>query len=247
MKLYHGTSVKYLKNILEQGIRPRGNEVGNWSKYPSRPDMVYLTVTYAFFFAIHILDVDDALVVEIDSRRLNEELLYPDEDCIVEIMAGNDLDTIAEFQLKVRDNLEEHRHRWAESLKLMGNCAYRGTVPPAAITRYCIFVPEKVPYASQLCSDPIVSVLNYKHCEKKYRDLTAWFFGDRKMLPEPAFDYEDGVRQMVESGHSKSAAKEFLAPMRKAWQLWKAKSPVRTGIRVVTVPRPSAHRPTDPG
>ncbi len=51
MLLYHGTSAKYLEAILTNGVRPKGNGSGNWERFPSRQDTVYLTDSYAFDFA----------------------------------------------------------------------------------------------------------------------------------------------------------------------------------------------------
>lgn len=47
MKLYHGTSEKYLSSILKNGITPRAtNKISNWEDAPSNPHMIYLTDTH---------------------------------------------------------------------------------------------------------------------------------------------------------------------------------------------------------
>jgi predicted phosphohydrolase len=43
MILYHGASADRLKSILASGLRPWGTAAGNWERYESRDDMVYLS------------------------------------------------------------------------------------------------------------------------------------------------------------------------------------------------------------
>jgi hypothetical protein len=52
MKLYHGCSFENLRSIMTTGLHPRLEKKSNWKKAPSRPDMVYLTVAYPFYFAL---------------------------------------------------------------------------------------------------------------------------------------------------------------------------------------------------
>jgi len=56
MLLYHGTSEAALKDILKEGIMPRtlkGQRSGNWRHtVTSNPKAVYLTDTYAAYFAL---------------------------------------------------------------------------------------------------------------------------------------------------------------------------------------------------
>ena len=55
LKLYHGTSSRFLDRILKHGIKPRGKGTSQWDKFPSRPDLVYLTTAYPFYFAIQAI------------------------------------------------------------------------------------------------------------------------------------------------------------------------------------------------
>ena len=86
--LYHGTSTKYLDDILSKGITPRHNKgIGNWSGNPSHPLMVYLSDAYPVYFAQQSVNAynekncdsekDEPVVLEVivDTKRL-----YPDED-----------------------------------------------------------------------------------------------------------------------------------------------------------------------
>jgi hypothetical protein len=66
MKLYHGCSANDLLSIMTNGLCPRSDKKSNWKKNPSRPDMVYLTVAYPFYFALCHEGL--AGVVEIEAR-----------------------------------------------------------------------------------------------------------------------------------------------------------------------------------
>ena len=109
MKLYHGTTIRHLDSILAHGLRPRNDASGHWEQFPSRPDMVYLTSAYPFFFATHTGDEDEngnrrpeKLVVEIDSTRLDQRLLYPDEDFVAQLIAQHTDKSLAEIHDDVR-------------------------------------------------------------------------------------------------------------------------------------------------
>jgi len=87
MKLYHGTTSLRLQSILADGIRPRSTTGGNYSKYPSRPDLIYLTQSFPFYFGVNAiapgnLDVEKVLVLEVDGDKLNHDLFLPDEDFV---------------------------------------------------------------------------------------------------------------------------------------------------------------------
>ena len=103
MKLYHGTSLKNLRKILsKKNISPRSKrDDGNWaSTLKSNEEMVYLTNSYACYFALNTAyhladglieegeydpseyDDDKAVVLEIDVSPKN---LYPDEDAMEQL------------------------------------------------------------------------------------------------------------------------------------------------------------------
>jgi len=142
MKLYHGTSFVHLENILRDGLQPRNTLAGNWATTlnPSIPTCVYLSDSLAPYFALWCQPHDDhGLVIEIETDRLDPQQMVPDEDFLRALftITGEPIlpfDDIAGWQ----ENILEERHRWSESLRLLGTCAYHGTIPPEAITRYAI-------------------------------------------------------------------------------------------------------------
>ena len=193
--LYHGTHLVNLDSILRVGLRPRGHEPSRWTRYESRPDMVYLTVAYGFYFADEgdeAYEGGDAvkLVIEVDGNLLNPDMLYPDEDYLAQVSVQKDnAASIDDCHFAIRDNLESYRlingkPAWLESIATFGTCAYQGTIPPSAITRYCIFDFRNRPilFAMVFDTDP-------RNCSQhdKHRKLTAWMFGDTRTLPKMDF------------------------------------------------------------
>ena len=85
MKLYHGCSVEHLRSIVTEGLCPRSEKKSNWKKAPSRPDMVYLTDAYPFYFLL--THQGFAAVVEINTRGLSRKQFFPDEDFIALVLS----------------------------------------------------------------------------------------------------------------------------------------------------------------
>ena len=184
MRLYHGTSSKNLDSILSKGIRPRGRKKGNWKGFPSRPDMVYLTNSYAPFFAIQsCVDGDRGLIVEVE---VDEAGLYPDEDFIAQVIAAQEGRSIEEVHDEIRDDLESYKHHAKDSLEGLGNCSHKGIVSSVKVSRLCLVDFEKRSDLAIMSMDPSISIMNYKFCGSKYRSVISWLFGDRK-------DFELGI------------------------------------------------------
>ena len=182
MKLYHGTTEVSLEKLLVNGISPRGDKSTNWKDYPSRVDMVYLTQSYALYFAIQATqntDKERILIIEVDSNKLNQTKFFPDEDFLAQEI--NDLSKHDEF----RDNLVQYKNRWKDSLSKIGNVAYKGIVHPYSFSRYCLIDVKKHAEVAMMGLDPTISIMNYKFVGFKYRNLIAWLFGDSDSLVTP--------------------------------------------------------------
>ena len=232
MKLYHGTSSRFLDRILKSGIKPRGKGKGQWDKFPSRPDLVYLTTAYPFYFSIQAIGKKEpGLVLEIDSSKLNTEYLLPDEDYIVQRamdVTGKDMDTLHKSVWKT---LEAFQNRWLNSVHELGNVAFKGTVPLEAITRYCTIDFLAQPLFTHENLDPVINLLNYGTVGGYYRQLVAWAFDDSKKWPEPFSEYPAENRAMLRREYP-----DREEAVRKAGM-------DRNGIEIVTVngtkPKPS--------
>ena len=193
MKLYHGTSARYLDNILSHSLRPRNDAPGRWAQYPSRPDMVYLTSAYPFFFGCHDHEnlLSPALVIEIDSARLDQHLLYPDEDFVVQAAAKQSNKPISEIHDAIRAELVEISETckdtagkpaptWEASLAALTTCCYRGVIPRHAMTRYCLLDHQQRLLLGAMAYNEGPG-MDGPH--EQYRQLTQWMFGNRRKLP----------------------------------------------------------------
>jgi hypothetical protein len=206
MKLYHGTSARIGRLALEQGLRSRKatKTKGNWEHSSlSRIDAIYLSVAYAPYFAMMTEHENKIAIIEVESDRLAQKLLVPDEDAIEQAsrMAKTDDDGCSlEWEMKqrtayYRKNL--HRYddgQWEDSVKLLGNCAYLSSVPAHKITRVAFLdVRDHKAWAGQ-CLDPTITVLNYRFVGEKYRLLTSAVFGG-EIPPEP--EHEKLIRDQM--------------------------------------------------
>jgi hypothetical protein len=224
--LYHGTSSKYLSRILSQGIKPRGTQRrGNWETYPSRHDFVYLTTAYAPYFAWNAADVrngEQALIVEVDSQRLPETRLFPDEDFVAQAISQTEGRPLSEVHPKVRDTILYYGDLASASIQHLGNVAHRGVVPPEIITRYATIDLKKQRDLAWACCDPSISTINYRLCGSKYRSIISWIFGDRQdfevghgvpneqyvpMIEKLQPGYAEGVRRVWENRDGIEVAK----------------------------------------
>lgn len=204
-RLYHGTTGKLLPQILAAGIQPRGvsGAEGQWEKYPSREDLVYLTTLYPIYFGLNamadgISGGDTVLIVEVATDELPEDLFYPDEDFVAQGIANIRGCPLDEVHDDIVGNIEEYRHLAAHSVQHMGNLAYRGVIPPHAITRYCLLDPAKQTRLAWAGMDPLITPLNFHFCGDKYRSMVAWLFGDRDDWQMGFHDNEAWARQMEE-------------------------------------------------
>ena len=172
--------------------------------------MVYLTTTYPFYFATMGGNDAKAVVFEINGLKLDERLIYPDEDYVIYAASERLGKPLTDDQKRhVCNDLDLFQGMWRKSLGFLGNCAYGGTIPTNAITRYCLFDPAARPELAFHIMDASINRLNHEHQGHQYRQIIEWCFGDRKRLP------------MVSEAKSDEERK-----------FWVAQSRDRTGIQV---------------
>tara|TARA_R110000787_G_C13242067_1_gene428407 strand:+ start:94 stop:720 length:627 start_codon:yes stop_codon:yes gene_type:complete len=179
MKLYHGTSNHNLNKILKAGfITPRNNK-GNWREtVMSNDKMVYLTNSYACYFAFNTAkglasddpnwkaeDFDDskAVVLELDVSIKN---LYPDEDYLEQSTRDadkhDDLDMIVRTK-EFRGQYKNYKDKWKDSLNGLGTVCHEGAIPITKITRIAV-LKESV----FLNSQPTITLKNQKYLGEQY-------------------------------------------------------------------------------
>jgi hypothetical protein len=192
MKLYHGTTETVARLALTEGLCPR-SETGadsRWEAHPSSGEHVYLTETYAGYFAMSATEGDERWgIVEVETDLLDHGDLCPDEDFLEQVSraqtwpAGRFYDGIRacssmeERTAWFRENLQGFAHLWEESLNHLGNVAHHGCIPVEAITRVSVYDPRSNGTVSMAAADPCIMPLNHQICGDKYRALTRWLAG----------------------------------------------------------------------
>jgi hypothetical protein len=230
--LYHGTNGRWLTNILRRGIEPRGARPArdNWKHvaHKSNPRAVYLTDSYAPYFAFNAARGEDAMcaVMEVDTNSLEPHHLFPDEDCLEQLGRGWDgvPGTMSQRTLVYRSRQfqpEEYGlvkkdtelpFDWADSLRWLGTCCHRGTIPVSAIIR-AVTWPHRQNAWMAFVWDPSITLMNQRICGNRYRALTARLFGDP--LPEGLAGFD---RELVERFDPEKIEdlKRITMPQRKA-------------------------------
>ena len=196
MKLYHGTTEKIGRQALTEGLKPR-NVTGksNWKHtVESNPTLIYLTNAYAPYYALNsVKNFRKAkfAIVEIETDLLDETKMRPDEDFIEQATrrdeknkAGIKGKTMYGRVKYIRDRIDEFSESWKLSVEHLGNCAYRGVIKPAAITRVSVVDISKCREMCFEAMEPLITLANYKICAAQYRLLTQWFMGKQVTLEE---------------------------------------------------------------
>ena len=199
MKLYHGTSSKRLERIRKHNLKPRGRRIGNdWGEYPSAPDRVYLTSSYAFYFSFSTAanDGSEPVVLEVEFPDFEEDLyltefLVPDEDGLAQhtFPVDHPLAKLNKLSLKQktkwwRRHAPEHTYLTKPSIECIGNCAFMGLIPwkdeevdGVMADGWGITKAVVVPEDYGLRFDPQISLMNhailganYAYALKKFMD-----------------------------------------------------------------------------
>lgn len=182
-KLYHGTGARNLKGILANGLVPRSvnNKRTNWIENPSQSDRVYLTSAYAPYFALASCTRkgEKAVVLEIDTGKLVGTFVA-DEDAIEQTFripkdVFNREVMLTKTQEAARNAInlaETGKFTAIDSLQKLGTCAFIGTIPPEAISRYVIM--DAV--VALMNWDATITLLNFTYCGPRYKEMLSGLF-----------------------------------------------------------------------
>lgn len=190
MILAHGTRLYTAERALKQGLRPRAaGRPGNYPAYPSGRGRVYLTAAYALYFAQVAARDRRVALVAVDSNVLAATGgLLPDEDALEQTL-GYQEGAPAGRAARTRW-FRDHADKWAAagydyrySLRALGNCAFKGTVAPSAITRIVHYNLDTF-HEYLAMSDPTISFLNFAIMGPFYTELQRMLLG-YSFDPEP--------------------------------------------------------------
>jgi len=141
--LFHGTTTKFLEEILQKGLLPRtGTGNSNYSgDIESRPEFVYLTSHYPMFYSVKAVEKNggDCVIIAVD---VPAAALYPDEDFIGTALSKSGKTGKSLSSVIKEVNVLEWQHLWAKSLELMGTVCCLG-VDPGSILGHAI-VPKNI-------------------------------------------------------------------------------------------------------
>ncbi len=192
MKLYHGTSVAAAKRAIKMGLLPRSNHSGktNWLENPSHPDCVYLTNTYAAYFAINSVPEKvntkakgpQCAIIEIDTDKLDTFYMVPDEDALEQAQRGQDNIQGDMFQRTeiYRNNMDQYvgTDAWETSLAVLGNCAYMGDIPPEAISKVIWLRCTDMPNVTLAAMDAAITLQNFMFAGNQHRAIIGAIMDD---------------------------------------------------------------------
>jgi hypothetical protein len=153
----------------------RGRKKGNWSCV-SRSDAVYLTDTYAGYFAFCACKRKEPwCIVTVKAAGLQNNLA-PDED-FLEQVTRNVAQDIRKSTYALRDQLPELKSLWGASLRGLGTCAHLGDIPRESIKRISLVDMAKAPTLAMMMIDPTITIMNKKIYGAMYQALTRWASG----------------------------------------------------------------------
>lgn len=228
MKVCHGTTSKNLERIMAGGLIPRGRRRGHWDKFPSHPEMVYLTDAFAHYFAnMARRGREPLLIIELDLDKLNEWDLFPDEDIIGQSLARNEgwpLERAQRFAIK---HFMRWQDRWRDGMKVMGTVAHWGAIHHSMFTRYALLDVKANPRLALITDPTGVSPIHYTAMGDDYRCVQRWVFEGGELPMAKRF------RDMIAAGFNDDHNKRFLEQVLRA-------SADRTGIEVVELQHPTA-------
>jgi len=176
MILYHGTTHKLLHSILSEGICP--NIHSNWDHTcSSKPDFVYLSSTYALYYAMEATNNlgGEPLLIQVE---VDEDNLYPDEDYIARLVVelekknGKQIDLIEATE---QIELLVYQRFWKQSLEILGNVAHYGIISPKNIIQYRVITDKYIKFNAV---EPVISPANFLFCGQYYRSLIQYALGE---------------------------------------------------------------------
>jgi hypothetical protein len=185
--LYHGTSAVNEKKILQEGLTPRKYQKHRKWKDTVPPEFVYLTDTFPIFFTAYRAKTRtrDALIVEVDASKLNEYLLYPDDDFIWHIWRMKEPERVKNIQeslIEAGKCVLLNQSIWKESLQMLGTVAHYGPIPIESIQRILRIKYKEMGINSRTfvfgMGDTTIQPITVQILRPEKQQQIRWLFGD---------------------------------------------------------------------
>jgi hypothetical protein len=151
IKLFHGTTLKYLNSILVNGLLPRKSlNVNNWEERPSHEEVCYLTNKWHYFYADQSTTMYMKNNFEENNHRwwenyetfpcyvelsIPRELLVADEDFIGTTYMIHKLNKFMQKNQEIKWN---ELISWEESLANYGTVGILGSIKPENLISFTI-------------------------------------------------------------------------------------------------------------
>jgi len=186
--LYHGTSANFLKPILKKGLRARRPaSKGNFPDLPSGHGRVYLSDTFALYYAFQMSQRfnRDAVLVRINTHMMNVCNFRPDEDYIAADKSGSHdfaqirtEETLNKHKriLMARKYADEHPELSTLSLEKHGTVAYKGKIYPTMFAGIAIVPKAEVFSIIMQQYDPCPGILSASFLGSEYRQTHSEIF-----------------------------------------------------------------------
>lgn len=121
-------------------------------------------------------------VVAVDLAQLDPACLLPDERFLdhryrAHIWRGA-LPPLPERLMWFRERLAEFQWAALMSLRDMGYVRYRGSIPPAAVSRVALVEWRRIPILTLLAQSAVSSLSGYARSGRLHRRLTEWVMGE---------------------------------------------------------------------
>lgn len=163
IETYHGTSVRYLDNILMNGILPREiTKNSNYDGHIQSKNLVYLSKGYPVFYGQNALqDSEDRIVVF--KVAIDENFSYPDEDFLTYAFKGIDL-----YEPK------DYKHLASQCLDLSGNCCV-DVVLPTQLLSYRV-IPKNLELLLGADTNPMATCISKLRLHLQYETQLDMYF-----------------------------------------------------------------------
>lgn len=179
-------------------------------------DTVYLTAAYAAHFAIAASGSTGTagVILEVDTCKLDEEKMVPDEDLFVaELQAGMLRETHTDVRAFVKRHFDELIHviTWEEALSYLGTCGYRGVVPVSAVRRIAVIDMIKNPRVGMWLSDTAISPIGYAAMGHSLKIDLEWLMdGAEGVRPNPYEELIGSASMLASMNEGRARASEEL-------------------------------------